>query len=123
MGEKDIIEEIIGGTRGLEEKIAETKDPETRKKLQEILEKREKKAHGLYIFIFVIITIWFIGSTLRSCVRIQHDREMTAEIERQTDQIERQIERLPDFKPRQSFSGTHGISRIKKMLQFLDSAL
>ena len=88
---EDILDEIVGGTRALEEKIAETNDPETRKKLQEILDKRKKNAHekvqGIYILVGVILAIFIISNFL-TC---RHEAKMN---QMKIDSIKQQIEMI-----------------------------
>ena len=88
---EDVLEEIVGGTRALEEKIAETNDHEARKKLQEILDKRKKNAHekaqGIYILVGIILAIWIISNFLN----YRHKAKMN---QMKIDSIKQQIEMI-----------------------------
>ena len=88
---ESILEEIVGGTRALEEKIAKTNDPEMRKKLQEILDKRKKNAHekvrGISILVCVILAIWIINMFLNRYHEAEMNQMKIDSIRMKTDSI------------------------------------
>ena len=67
----------IFGAQKLEEQIATTKDPETRKQLEELLDKRKKKANEIMWAVLIFFAILIVGLFISKAIEMQGEHTRT----------------------------------------------